>query len=233
MSDSLRDQLLKSGLVKKLKSEAPERKPDAGSRHGQRNDAGANARPGVARNAAAGAGNRGFNQAGGARSGTAHKPGAQARPGAANSPAQRPSHPAKPTRTPEENDLARAYALRARLEREERERAQRETERVAREKKERKQKLASLLDGKALNSNDADLPRHFPHGNKIRRVYCTADQLKRLNLGELAVVQLAGRYLLVEREIALAAQAIQPESLVLLCDPNAPADDDIPADLVW
>ena len=50
---------------------------------------------------------------------------------------------------------------------------------------------------------------------------------------ELAVVQLAGRYLLVARDIAMQAQAIQPESLVLLCDPDAPAEDDVPADLMW
>ena len=32
---------------------------------------------------------------------------------------------------------------------------------------------------------------------------------------------------------ALAAQQIDEESLVLLCDPNAPAEDEVPADLVW
>ena len=77
------------------------------------------------------------------------------------------------------------------------------------------------------------MPRHFPHGNKIRRVYCNREQLGQLNRGELAVVQLAGRYLLVLRDVALQAQAIQPETLVLLCDPDAPAEDDVPADLVW
>ena len=68
---------------------------------------------------------------------------------------------------------------------------------------------------------------------RIRRIYVTAEQLPRLNGGELAVAQLAGRYLLVTREVALAAQAIDAESLVLLCDPHAPAEDDVPADLVW
>ena len=86
---------------------------------------------------------------------------------------------------------------------------------------------------KALNSADAELPRHFPHGNKIRRIYCTPDQLARLNRGELAIVQLAGRYVLVDREVALQAQAISAEALVLLCDPNAPAEDDVPPDVVW
>jgi uncharacterized protein YaiL (DUF2058 family) len=141
--------------------------------------------------------------------------------------------PAKPRRDAPEIDLAQAYAQRARTERNEREQAQREAERIAREKKERKQKLTALLAGKALNAADADVPRHFPHGNKIRRVYCTAAQLAALNRGDLAVVQLAGRYLLVDRDIGLQAQAIQPEALVLLCDPNAPTEDDVPADMMW
>jgi uncharacterized protein YaiL (DUF2058 family) len=180
MSESLRDQLLKSGLGKKLKEEAkPAQKP---VRH---------------------------------------------------PPVNRPG-PAPVTQSKKEDvDLARAYAIRARTEREERERAQRDAERIAREKKERKAKLASLLDGKSLNNADADVPRHFPHGNKIRRVYCTPDQLVQVNRGDLGVVQLAGRYLLVSRDVASQAQSIQPEALVLLCDPNAPLDDDVPADLVW
>ena len=188
MSDSLRDQLLKSGLAKKFKSEKikseakPERPPRA--------------------------------------------PVTKAVP-----KPPRPSLPQTPSRS--EVDLASAYAKRALQEKQERERAQREAEKLSREKKERKQKLAVLLDGKSLNTVDADVPRHFPHGNKIRRIYCTQEQLVQLNRGELAVVQLAGRYLLVARDVALQAQAIQPETLVLLCDPNAPAEDDVPADLVW
>jgi uncharacterized protein YaiL (DUF2058 family) len=144
---------------------------------------------------------------------------------------QRPPTQKAPSRP--EFDLASAYAQRAQQEKQERDRAQREVERLAREKKERKQKLSMLLDGKSLNVADADVPRHFPHGNKIRRVYCTQEQLGQLNRGELAVVQLAGRYLIVACDVALQAQAIQAESLVLLCDPNAPAEDDVPADLVW
>jgi uncharacterized protein YaiL (DUF2058 family) len=132
-----------------------------------------------------------------------------------------------------EIDLAKAYALRERTEREAREREQREAERRAREKRERRQKLAALLEGKGQNDAAAEIPRHFPHGNRIRRIYVTAAQLSRLNGGELAVVQAAGRYLLVAREVALEAKAIDAEALVLLCDPHATDDDGIPADLVW
>jgi uncharacterized protein YaiL (DUF2058 family) len=132
-----------------------------------------------------------------------------------------------------EIDLAKAYALRDRNEREARAREQREAEQRAREKRERKQKLAELLNGKALNAADAEIPRHFPHANKIRRIYVTAEQLPRLNGGELAVAQFAGRYLLVTRETGLAAQAVDADALVLLCDPQATDDDGVPADLVW
>ncbi|MGH8124037.1 MAG: DUF2058 family protein [Rudaea sp.] len=190
MSESLRDQLLKAGLVRKFKAEAKvapvpqQKKSQQGVKPPQQN--------------------------------------------------VRPQHqaPKKPV-TAQEPNLAHAYALRERQEKEDRERAQREAERQAHEKRERKQKLAALLNGKSLNAAEADVPRHFPHGNKIRRVYCTTAQLAQLNHGDLAVVQLAGRYLLVTREAALQAQAIDEHALVLLCDPNAPPEDDVPADLVW
>lgn len=167
------------------------------------------------------------------------KPAPKARPESSTNKPQRPPH--KPSRQPPpsqkraggEIDLAKAYALRDRTEREERERSQREAEQRARERKERRQKLTALLGGQSLNDAAAEIPRHFPHGNKIRRIYVTAEQLPRLNGGELAVAQLAGRYLLVTREAALAAQAIDAEALVLLCDPHAVDEDGIPADLVW
>jgi uncharacterized protein YaiL (DUF2058 family) len=182
MSESLRDQLLKSGIARQIKTEA-------------------RAKPGK------------------------H----ERRP-----PPHQEQRQPPPKRERSEIDLAKAYAIRDSTERAERERMQREAEQRAREKKERRQKLASLLAGKALNAADADIPRHFPHANKIRRIYVTAEQLPRLNGGELGVVQLAGRYLLVSSEIARGARDIDPEALVLLCDPHESAgEDDVPADLVW
>jgi uncharacterized protein YaiL (DUF2058 family) len=199
MSESLRDQLLKSGLAQKLK---PEAKPAQAQSRPQKTPAQ----------------QRAPHQGKPQQSAKQHAPSAQM---------------TRVSQGATEPNLAHAYALRAKQEKDERERVQREVERQAQEKRERKQKLTSLLNGKSLNASEADTPRHFPHGNKIRRVYCTAEQLTQLNRGELAVVQLAGRYLLVERDIALQTQAIDAASLVLLCDPNAPSEDDVPADLVW
>ncbi len=186
MAESLRDQLLKSGLVQKLKAEAkPADRPQ---------------RPSSKPRAESG----------------------KARPAGSAS-----------ARSREEIDLARAYGLRDRAEREQRELEKKQAEQRAKEKAERKQKLATLLADQALNKPDAEIARHFPHGDKIRRVYCTAEQIAEVNAGQLAVVQYRGRYLLVRREIGEQAGLISAEALVLLCDPDAPAEDDIPADLIW
>jgi uncharacterized protein YaiL (DUF2058 family) len=183
MSESLRDQLLKSGLARKFKAESP--KP--------------------------------------AKPSHKHAPHNSSVP---------------PRRERSEIDLAKAYAIRDSTERAERDRAQRDAEQRAREKKERRQRLTQLLNGKAQNAQDADIARHFPHANKIRRVYVTQAQLPRVNGGELGIVQLAGRYLIVDVATAKAARDIDPESLVLLSDPmegtpETATEDDVPSDLVW
>jgi uncharacterized protein YaiL (DUF2058 family) len=204
MSESLRDQLLKSGLARTLKPEPaarPPQRPQGPQRSSeQRRSSEQQQRP-------------------------PRPPGRQ--------PSTREPTPRQPRRESSEIDLAKAYALRDKTEREAREREQRAAEARSREKKERKQKLAALLGGKALNDAAAEIPRHFPHANKIRRIYVTAEQLPRLNAGELAVAQFAGRYLLVSRETGVAAQAIDPDALVLLCDAQATDEDGVPADLVW
>lgn len=160
------------------------------------------------------------------------KPAPQA-PKAKPHPKQHP-HAAQPARKPAEPDLAQAFAMRAKAERSERDAAEREARAKAAERKERKRKLQELLAGKAQNREDAEQPRNFEHAGKIRRVFVTPEQLRALNAGELGVVMHGGRSLLVSRDVALAAQAIEAECLALLVDPNAPAGDDgVPDDLMW
>jgi uncharacterized protein YaiL (DUF2058 family) len=147
-------------------------------------------------------------------------------------------HPRKPERREPrdagEPDLALAFALRAKAERAEREAAEREAREKAAAKKERKRKLQELLVGKTLNREDAEQARNFEFAGKIRRIYVTKEQLARLNGGELGVVMHVGRALLVSRDVALRVQAIAPEVVVLLVDPDVPAaDDGVPDDLIW
>ncbi|HEY8586677.1 MAG TPA: DUF2058 family protein [Rhodanobacter sp.] len=189
MADSLRDQLLKSGIVKQVQRErarepqlatvpAPDRKRRKGGK------------PGVV--AAKGQGQH-------------------------------------------EIDLARAYALRAQTEARERKRLEQEVAEQARLRRERKQKIQQLLAGKALNKPEAEQPRNFEYGGKIRRVHVDAAQWAAINAGEIGIVQQGGRYLLVEREIARQVRDIDPHQLALLVDPATAGieDDGVPDDLVW
>lgn len=153
----------------------------------------------------------------------------------------RPRPPQAAPRTREEIDLAKAYAIRAQKEKEERIEAERLKQEAARIKREAKAKVAELLKDKARNLAEAELTRHFDYNGKIRRVHVDEAQLKALNAGELGVVQLDGRYLVVDAALALDVRALLPSLVALLVDPNAPAADDpyadpkyaIPDDLVW
>ncbi len=172
-----------------------------------------------------------------------HTP-ASAAPNPRTEPGVRPDRPRReppPQRTREEIDLAKAYAIRAQNEKAERIEAERLKQEAASIKREAKAKVAELLKDKTLNAADAEHVRHFEYNGKIRRVHVTDVQLKSLNAGDLGVVQLDGRYLLVDAALARDVQAILPSLLALLVDPTAPAADDpyadplyrVPDDLVW
>ena len=217
MSDSLRDQLLGLGFKP---APAPERKSEP-----RKSDA----RPPHK----------------GARRPDSGKP-PQGKPRAHGRPGQAPQHPGRgksqhAARTREEIDLAKAYAIRAQKEKDERIEAERLKQEQARERREAKAKLAELLSGQALNDPAAEIARHFDYGGKIKRVHVTAAQLKALNAGELGVIQLDGRYLLVTAALLDQAAAIFPPAIALKVDPTATAADDpyadpqyqVPDDLVW
>jgi uncharacterized protein YaiL (DUF2058 family) len=125
--------------------------------------------------------------------------------------------------------------MRAQTEAGERKRAEQEAAEQARLRRERKQKIQQLLAGNTLNKADADQPRNFEYGGKIRRIYVDAAQLAALNAGELGVVQQGGRYVLVNRDIAEQVKAIDARQLALLVDPAAAGvgDDGVPDDLMW
>ena len=147
----------------------------------------------------------------------------------------------RPSRSREEIDLAKAYAIRAQKEKDERIEAERLKQEEARKRREAKAKLEVFMQGKALNAEDADHVRHFEYGGKIKRIHVTADQLKALNAGALGVVQMNGRYLLVDAATLAEVETIFAQAVALKVDPNAPAADDpysdpkyqVPDDLVW
>jgi uncharacterized protein YaiL (DUF2058 family) len=212
MSDTLRNQLLGLGF----KPPAPERrdsKPkDGRPKGGPRPQGGANAH---ARNAT--------------------RPGHAPRDKSASPPKKREP------RSREDIDLAKAYAIRAQREKDERIAAEAARQEEARRRREARAQLAELVKDKGLNAADAEIARHFPYGGKIKRVYVTAEQLRALNAGELGVVQVEGRYVLVTAEVLAEAERVFAPAIALKVDPDAPAEDDpyadpkyqVPDDLVW
>ncbi len=230
MSDTLRDQLMGLGFKPAPK---PERKNDGPRRDGRPQGKGGNGN-GNGKPQGAGRGEHKPGERRGHGHGGAGKPGGHARGG------QGQQGPRKP-RSAEEMDLAKAYAIRAQREKEERIETERLKQEEARVRREAKAKLEELLKDKSLNAEAADIARHFPYGGKIKRIYVTAEQLTALNAGELGVVQLNGRYLLVTAEVLAQSEAVFAASVALKVDPDAPTEEDpyadpqyqVPDDLVW
>jgi uncharacterized protein len=231
MSDSLRDQLLGLGFKpspKPEKTDKPAGTQKPGHTHARKGGQGQQARsphkPGEG---------RAVERTPGGRKPPRHD---AARPASANK-----SPSAKRPRTQEEIDLAKAYAIRAQREKQERIEAEILKQEEARKRREAKARLAELVKDKGLNDPNAEVARHFPYGGKIKRIYVNSEQLKRLNAGELGVIQLDGRYLLVTAELLAEAEAVFPPAIALKVDPNAPAEEDpyadpqyqVPDDLVW
>ena len=89
------------------------------------------------------------------------------------------------------------------------------------------------MPARRLNDPAAEIARHFDYGGKIKRIHVNAEQLKALNAGELGVVQLDGRYLLVTAEVLALAEATFAPAIALKVDPNAPSADDPYADPLY
>lgn len=238
MSNSLRDQLMGLGFTPAPKPERPAQgKPDGrpggrgpGKPPGGKPGAQAAGAPGSEQRKGEQRRNdqhRGDPRRGDQRRGAPGKPGAP-RPGG------------KP-QSREDIDLAKAYAIRAQREKDERIAAEAAKQEEARLRREARAKLTELVKDKTLNDPAAEIARHFPYGGKIKRIYVNEVQLKALNAGELGVLQMDGRYVLVSAEMLAQAETIFAAAIALKVDPNAPAGEDpyadpqyqVPDDLVW
>ncbi|UNK43803.1 DUF2058 family protein [Luteimonas sp. S4-F44] len=212
MSDTLRDQLLGLGFKAPAKpAKPPPRRDERRGRPDER-------------------------RGGGKRAESVRQDGAARPPGRRD--AQGPRKPRPPR---EDIDLAKAYAIRAQREKDERIEAERQRQEEARLRREARARLEAFVKDKALNRADAEIARHFEYGGKIKRIHVDAEQLRALNAGELGVVQVNGRYLLVTAAVLAEAETIFAQAVALKVDPSAPAGDDpysdpqyqVPDDLVW
>ncbi|MEO6173111.1 MAG: DUF2058 family protein, partial [Arenimonas sp.] len=141
------------------------------------------------------------------------------KPNSKHSSSQSKSYSKPATKSQEEIDLAKAYALRFETEKQERIAAEMRKQEEARLKRELKQKVQAQLKDKAQNVESAEYIRHFEYNGKIRRVYVTQEQLSELNKGALGLVQLDGRYLIVDSALAQQIKDLLPSIVALLIDP--------------
>ncbi|HWS41227.1 MAG TPA: DUF2058 domain-containing protein, partial [Arenimonas sp.] len=75
---------------------------------------------------------------------------------------KKPNAPTQPlSKSNEEIDLAKAFALRQKEEQRTREQAEREKQELARLRKLAKEQVAQLLTGQMLNTQEAEIVRHF------------------------------------------------------------------------
>ena len=102
--------------------------------------------------------------------------------------------------------------------------------------------IRRILDAEAEKAEpDSDTPFHFARGDRLKRLYVSADQRRRLAAGELAIVGFRGRHHLVPRRAGERVQELRPEVFVFIETGEAGADAtvdgyegyEVPDSLVW
>ena len=102
--------------------------------------------------------------------------------------------------------------------------------------------IRRILDTEAEKVEaETDLPFHFPRGERLKRLYVSEDQRRRLTGGELAIVGFRGRHHLVPRLAGERVRELRPEVFVFIAAGDDGAGDveegyegyEVPDDLVW
>ncbi len=102
--------------------------------------------------------------------------------------------------------------------------------------------IRRILDTEAEKAgNDSDTAFHFPRGDRLKRLYVSEAQRRRLASGELAIVGFRGRHHLVPRPAGERVREIRSEVFVFIAsgeDAAPPGEDgyegyEVPDELVW
>ena len=102
--------------------------------------------------------------------------------------------------------------------------------------------IRRILDTEAEKAEpDSDTPFHFARGDRLKRLYVSADQRRRLAAGELAIVGFRGRHHLVPRRAGERVAELRPEVFVFIETGETGADAtvdgyegyEVPDSLVW
>ena len=102
--------------------------------------------------------------------------------------------------------------------------------------------IRRILDTEAEKAEpESDTPFHFARGDRLKRLYVSEDQRRRLSDGGLAIVGFRGRHHLVPRRAGERVRELRPEVFVFVAAGEAGADTvvegyegyEVPNGLVW
>ena len=96
-------------------------------------------------------------------------------------------------------------------------------------------------DQRSTDGKDDDVPYHFLHGKKIKRIHIPKAQVDALSSGALAIVNNDGRYHLVSAEVADRLREKHPKCVIAAHDERKDAEPEdeyyarfkVPDDLDW
>jgi len=102
--------------------------------------------------------------------------------------------------------------------------------------------IRRILDTEAEKAEpEGDAPFHFARGERLKRLYVSEAQRRRLSAGELAIVGFRGRHHLVPRPAGERVRELRPEVFVFIATDGTEADAEVegyegykvPDELVW
>jgi len=110
-----------------------------------------------------------------------------------------------------------------------------------RQDQEKRLRIRELVLANSLNVAEADQIYNVVRGERIRRLYVTAEQRRKLSDGQLAVTIAKGRNHIVAPAVAEKIRAILPDYFVYLSSESASANEaegdyaefKVPDDLIW
>ncbi len=205
MSNSLRDQLLKAGLVTQQQvdeASQPKPKPQPRQEHRQTSTKGKHDPKHAPRD-------------GQAATPTPQKP--------SNRPNQRPARPKPPTTASNQtkDDLEQFYKAREQAERTERAEEERRQREIAARRKQTREQINTLIKDNLQNIAEAEVRYNFVVGENIKYLYVTETQQQALASGELAITFMEGKRCLIPLTVAQQILSLDPDKIIVINQPDA------------
>lgn len=129
----------------------------------------------------------------------------------------------------EKSDLAQFYEARAKTERDERQQAEQHQREIAERRKQTRAQVAALINDNLRNVDDAEIRYNFVVGDNIKYLYVTEPQQQELADGKLAITFLGGKRCLIPSDTAQQILTLDPDKLIVINTPDDEALTPSPA----